>query len=516
MTLSSFVDNVRDVFKRDDLRGVFAEGINPGLARALGARLAIIFRENTAVEPVNIAIGHDMRLSGPVLARALSEGLASGGCRPVNMGLAGTELVGFLAAHYSDIIDGGIIITASHNPADNNGFKFFGRGGLPLPVATQIPPPFPRQVLQRLELGLRKSKVPARLRWDDFAPDYIRTAMEKGKLDFENAAAGSGSAFRIAVEAGNGMGGRIMREFAKLTPQFEWVFSNESPDGRFPIMVPNPVNPEYQKMVTALVRESTAHAGVCFDGDADRVALADEGGAIISPPFLATLIGSRLREKVGPECVIAHNLVCSWAVADTLGDRKKVLGDGRTLMTPVGYGKIKPIMYENPDIAFGAEHSGHYMFRDFYIADSGMLAGLMVLELAAELHAEGKTLSSELAGMRSRYVESGEINFLMPAERPVDSVIEEAVNAFQGDAERIYGVAEDGVKLMKKYPPKFEQTVSDVRVEFENWWFCLRASGTEGTGGGICRLYVESVDDVELMQRQRDALADLIGPEYRM
>ncbi len=516
MALSDFTERIDSVIKRDDIRGVYGENINTETARVLGENLADIFREATAVHPVNVVIGHDMRLSGGVLASALAEGLSQGGCRPISLGLAGTELVGFLVAHYSEFIDGGIIITASHNPADNNGFKFFGRKGLPLPVACELPAPLPKVPLERLALGMKKAKIPSRLHWDDFAPDYIKTAVGKGQLDFDKASEGATDRLRVVVEAGNGMGGRITREFAKLAPQFEWFFSNETPDGRFPITVPNPLQPAYQKMVAERVQEHAAHVGMCFDGDADRVALADENGDIISPPLLATLIGKKLREKLGPDCIIAHNMVCSWAVADTLGDRREVLGDAGTFITPVGYGRIKPIMFNNQDIAFGAEHSGHYMFRDFYTADSGMLAGLIVLELAAELHAAGRTLSSELAELRERYQESGEINFEMPASRPTDKVIEEAIDTFESDAKRIYGVAEEGVKPIKKFPPKFKQAVSDVRVECDDWWFCLRKSGTEGSGGGLCRLYVEAVGDKQLMEQKRDELVNLIGEQYRM
>jgi phosphomannomutase len=270
-------------------------------------------------------------------------------------------------------------------------------------------------------------------------------------------------------------------------------------------------------MVAELIEKTGSDVGVCFDGDADRVALFDENGEMVSPPILAALIGQRLREKLGAEEKIAHNLVCSWVVADTLGDREKVVdGKGGTVITPVGYGKIKAIMHENPDVVFGAEHSGHYMFRDFYIADSGMLAGLVVLELAAELHAEGKTLSSVVDKWRSRYIESGEINFQMPASRPAAQVIGEAVERFQDEAHSIYAVAEDGVRKIKKYPPRFKQAVDDIRLEGENWWFCMRRSGTEGSGGGICRLYVEAVEDRSLMEQKRDELVNLIGDEYRI
>ncbi|MHC5035396.1 MAG: hypothetical protein ACYTFZ_10205, partial [Planctomycetota bacterium] len=491
--------------------------IDARFAYNLGLALAETFAEQTAVDPVNIVVGHDMRLSGPVLAENLCAGLDDGGCRSIVMGRAGTELVGFLPAKYSDVIDGGVMITASHNPKDNNGFKFFGRGGAPLPLAAQIEPPFPDDELQRVALGAKKRGVPARLRWDDFAPDYIRTAVERGGCDFERAAGGAAEPLRIAVEAGNGMGGMILREFAALTPQFEWTFSHEVPDGNFPVVIPNPLHPEYQQMVSDLVLRTGSHIGFCFDGDADRVAVCDEKGQMVMPPQLTTLVGTRLREKLGPEIKVAFNLVSSWAVADTLGDRADVLGGARALMTPVGYSKVKPIMYADPQIAFGAEHSGHYMFREFWGADSGMLAGLLMLELVAELHSQGKTLSSALAEPRARYCDSGEINFQLPPDRPAHEAIAQATRDFADEVRRLYVVVDDRCRLVDSYPPEgVELSVSDVRAEAEAWWFCMRRSGTEAGTGDLLRLYVEADGDRALMEQKRDALVEMVGPELRI
>ena len=509
MALSDYVGSVEVVFKRDDIRGVYGRGIDVGFARALGKALAEVLRRTTAVEPVNVAVGHDMRLSGAALAAALCGGLVEGGCRPIELGLAGTELVGFVVAHYREVIDGGVIVTASHNPPDNNGFKFFGRGGQPLPLASTLPPPRPEDELKRCALAVEKMSIPPRLRWEQFAPDYIRTALDRGRLKFESGTAADAGPMRIAVEAGNGMGGRIMREFAALAPQFEWTFSNDRPDGRFPTVIPNPLMREYQELLGKLVRESRSHVGMCFDGDADRIALADERGEMLSPPLLAAMVGMRLRQKLGPEAKIAHNLACSWVIPDTLGERANVTGDGPTLMTPVGYGKIKTIMHHRPDIAFAAEHSGHYMFREFYNADSGMLAGLMFLEHAAELHAQGKTLSAELAPMRQRYCESGEINFEMPPGRSARDAIVRAAAEFRDQAVRMFAVGKEGVRPIDQYPPPFEVSAPDVRVEGEHWWFVMRTSGTEAAE--VCRLYVESDGDRKLMEQRRDRLIELIG-----
>jgi len=510
MSLQRYYERVDEVVKRDDIRGQYGTVITAQFARELGRALARDFRRATAVEPVNIVVGHDMRLSGPVLAEALCEGLARGGCRAIKMGLAGTELVGFLAAHHSEVIDGGVMVTASHNPPDNNGFKFFGRAGQPLPLAESLPAPCPENPLERMALAVKKASIPQRLRWEDFAPDYVRTAVQKGGLDFERAARGAREPLRVAVEAGNGMGGRIMREFAEMTPQFHWTFSNELPDGRFPKTVPNPLTARYQQMLAELVSRTRSHVGLCFDGDADRVAVADENGEMIEPSFMAALIGERLRQKLGPDTRVAFNLECSWAVPDALGDRRSVTADGPALITPVGYNRIKAIMHRDPRIAFGAEHSGHYMFREFYTADSGMLAGLIVLELAAELHAQSKRLSDAVAQMRARYHGSGELNFDLPPEQPVQEVIARVMDRLGREAERIYAVAADGVRAAESYPPPFETAAVDVRVEMKDWWFCIRRSGTEGN---VCRLYVEADGDRALMEQKVRALTELIGPQ---
>jgi phosphomannomutase len=517
MALSDVIAAVNKTVKRDDIRGVYGRTIDDEFAHALGLSLAEVLDAGTAVAPVNVVIGHDMRLSGPALAEGVSTGLEDGGCRPILLGRAGTELVGFLVAKYADVIDGGVMITASHNPKDYNGFKFYGRGGMPLPLAALMPAPEPEDPLQRIALGIRKRRVPQRLRWDEFAPDYMRTVVEKAGCDLGAAASGAASPLRVAVEAGNGMGGPIMRELAALAPQFEWTFAHDVPDGSFPVIVPNPLNAGYQQMIGELVRDSGSHVGFCLDGDADRCAVCDERGQALPPPMVTALVGARLRRRLGRDARIAFNLATSWVVPDTLGRRDEVLGDGDAVMTPVGYSKIKPIMHADPRIAFGAEHSAHYMFREFWGADSGMMAGVLMLEIVAELHAQGKSLSGAVQGFRSRYHESGEINFQLPADRPGDDVIAQAVRQFRGQVERLYVVVEDRVRTVDAYPPEgLALSVSDVRAEARDWWFCMRKSGTEAGAGDLLRLYVEADGDQGLMERQRDALVELIGPDLRI
>jgi phosphomannomutase len=228
-------------------------------------------------------------------------------------------------------------------------------------------------------------------------------------------------------------------------------------------------------------------------------------------------VGKRLLEKLGPDNRVAFNLATSWVVPDALGDRDNVLGDGTAVMTPVGYAKIKAIMYDDNTIMFGAEHSAHYMFREFWCSDSGMLAALLLLEYVAELHAKGESISAVLDGPRGRYFESGEINFAMPAERPGEVVIKEAIAAFRNEIEKLYVVVDDRVRLVDNYPPEgLRLSVDDVRAEAVDWWFCMRKSGTEGGGGGMLRLYVEADGDRALMEEKRDSLVAFVGPELRV
>ena len=262
MSVADYLKGIDEVIKRDDIRGIYGKALNRNFAYNLGLLLAEGFTRAAAVWPVNVVIGHDMRLSGSVLAEGLRQGLEDGGCRPIMMGLAGTEQVGFLVARYSDVIDGGVIITASHNPRAYNGFKFFGRGGKPLSLALAEGPAPPVGEMERIARGLKKRSLPPRLDWDEFAPDYIMTIVQRGGIElerFRNVELG------IAVEAGNGMGGRIIQQFAAMTPQLRWTFSNAVPDGNFPVVVPNPLQADYQRMLADVVERSGSDVGICFD-----------------------------------------------------------------------------------------------------------------------------------------------------------------------------------------------------------------------------------------------------------
>jgi phosphomannomutase len=517
MFIEELARRIDSVVKRDDIRGIAGDTITGELAFNLGRAFARLIRSRTAVRPVNIAVGHDARRSGPMLSLAFCSGVTEEGCRPILMGLAGTEVVGFMAAKYAEIIDGGVIITASHNPREYNGFKFFGRQGQPLDLAGKLAVPDPEKELTHLALSMKKAAIPLRLPWRRFAPDYARTILERSGADFRSAARGLRKPLKVAVEAGNGVGGVIAREIAALCPHFEWTFSHDNPDGSFPVTVPNPLTHSYQELVRTLVAERKPDVVLCFDGDADRAAVFDEKGEMVAPSIITTLVGTLLRKRLGADVKIAHNLPSSWCVADTLGDRDKVLGDGPTVMTPVGYGKIKPLMFEMPEIAMGAEHSGHYMFREFWRADSGMMCAVLMLEIAAQARGEGRRLSRLCAPFLKKYFPSRENNFQLAPSESAQGYIAQAVAEMGKGAKHIYVVSDGRCRDVNGYPPEgVAMDVSDVRVEFEDWWFCMRASGTEKEKGEILRCYVESVGKGVRAEHALKRIAKMVGPEKRL
>ena len=513
MSISQIIEQIAGAVKRDDIRGVFGETITCDFAFSLGRAFGEFLKQHTLIKPVNVVVGHDARRSGPMLALAFQKGLAVSDCRAIMLGMSGTEQVGFLPAKYPDVIDGGVMVTASHNPRQYNGFKFFGRRGQPLDLARTFEAPAPETELQKLALSVKKRMIPARLPWEDFAVDYARTVLEKSGVD-TLVEAGDATRIKVAVEAGNGVGGIICREVAELLPCFDWVFSHDTPDGNYPLVVPNPLKADYQAIARDLVKRSSADIALCFDGDADRTMIFDENGDMIPTSVVTALVGRQIQKRFGQNARIAHNLPSSWCVADTLGDRNRVGEDGLTLLTPVGYGKIKPLMFEMPEIALGAEHSGHYMFSDFWCADSGMMCAAIMVQLAEAAAGSGKKLSDIYRPISQRYFNSGEFNFQLPPDEPARQYIEQFASERMHDATQMFVVSEGRCCKVNEYPPSgIELEVDDVRVEFDDWWFVMRRSGTEAEKGDILRCCVESTKSREKVEKIIEDIAKMVGPD---
>ncbi len=432
-------------FKAYDVRGTVPDQINADLVRRVGnAFVAVV-----GAEP--IVVGYDMRPSSPELARAFADGARTAGADVTLIGLCSTDGLYFASGHLGRA---GAMFTASHNPAQYNGIKMCRTHAQPIGMETGL-----ADIRDRVASGeTLVAEVPGSLDETDLLAAYASYLLQLAPV--------KGRRLKVAVDAGNGMGGlttpavlsQIDAEVVEL--YFEL-------DGTFPNHEANPIEPANLVDLQACVRETGADIGLAFDGDADRCFLVDERGELVSPSVLTALIAARELAKQ-PGATIIHNLITSRAVPEIVTE----LG-GVPVRTRVGHSFIKATMAQT-DAIFGGEHSGHFYFRDFWRADSGMLAALHALAALAE----GDAPLSEVLAPYSRHVASGEIN----SEVADQAAVVAAIEAEWGSLEGVTLDHLDGL------------TVSAV-----DWWFNVRASNTEP----LLRLNAEG-KDAETMQRIRD------------
>ncbi len=455
------------LIKAYDVRGVVPDDLSPEIARLVGAAFVRVLGVATADGgPGTVVVGRDMRPSGPELVAAFAEGVTSQGVDVVLIGLASTDQLYYAAGSLGLP---GAMFTASHNPAQYNGIKLCRIGASPVGQDT----------------GLREIKALV-LEWSGTGIPVVDgppgTVTERDVLTdyaaFLNALVPLGASrhLDVVVDAGNGMGGHTVPAVLSglpltITPLFFEL------DGTFPNHEANPIDPENLRDLQAKVVQTGADLGLAFDGDADRCFVVDEKGDIVDPSTLTALIAVRELGK-HPGSVIIHNLITSAAVPEIVLEH-----GGIPERTRVGHSFIKARMAETGAV-FGGEHSGHFYFRDFWRADSGMLAALHTLAALGETP-EGTTLSSLLA-QYSRYSASGEIN---------TTVADQAAVVAQIKAE--YG-AREGVTL---------DELDGLTVSGDGWWFNVRPSNTEP----LLRLNAEG-KDTALMESVRDeALAIIRG-----
>ncbi len=432
-------------FKAYDVRGTVPDQINEDLVRRVGnAFVAVI-----GADP--IVVGYDMRPSSPGLARAFAEGAMQAGADVTLIGLASTDGLYFASGHLGRA---GAMFTASHNPAQYNGIKMCRTHAQPIGMETGL-----AEIRDRVASGeTLVAGTPGSLDEQDLLAEYAAYLLKLAPV--------SGRHLKVAVDAGNGMGGlttpavlsQIDAEIVEL--YFEL-------DGTFPNHEANPIEPANLVDLQAKVRETGADIGLAFDGDADRCFLVDEKGDLVSPSVLTALIAARELAKE-PGATIIHNLITSRAVPEIVTE----LG-GQPVRTRVGHSFIKATMAETNAI-FGGEHSGHFYFRDFWRADSGMLAALHALSALAE----GDAPLSEVLAPYSRHVASGEINSEVADQQAVVARIE----------------ADWGAR-----PGVTTDTLDGLSVIHADWWFNVRASNTEP----LLRLNAEG-KDAETMQQIRD------------
>ena len=470
------------VVKAYDVRGTVPDQLDADVARALGVAFAeaVVGRDGAH----GCVIGHDMRESGPALARAFADGVRSRGHDVALIGLCSTDGL-YYASGSLDLP--GAMFTASHNPARYNGIKLCRAGARPVGQDTGLAEV--RRLAERLlEEGDENAQEQAGdLVERDLLADYA--GFLRGLVDLSGI-----RALKVVVDAGNGMAGytvpAVLGTGAGLPElPLEVVPLYFELDGSFPNHEANPLDPENLRDLQAAVRAQGADLGLAFDGDADRVFVVDERGEPVSPSAITALIARRevaraVAEGADPaDVAVVHNVICSAQVPEEIAAT-----GARPVRTRVGHSFIKAEMASH-DAVFGGEHSAHYYFRDFWFADTGMLAAMHVLAALGEQEAP----LSELMGDLSRYPASGEVNSTVAdAEAATEKVLawgqEQGVEVDRLDGLTLTHPGGDGDPM---------------------WWLNLRASNTEP----LLRLNVEAEDAVT-MARVRDTVLGIVrtGP----
>jgi len=441
-----------ECFKAYDIRGQIPTTLNEEIAYRIGNATAQF------LDAKRVVIGRDMRLSSPDIADAVARGLIEAGAEVLDIGLGGTEMVYFSTGHLE--ADGGIVVTASHNPADYNGLKLVREEARPISADTGL------KDIRKLAEGDDRAVAanPGERRSVDIFDNYIRRML--GYIDVNQLAP-----LKLVVNGGNGCAGPVIDGLEPHLP-FDFVKVNHEPDGTFPNGVPNPMIVENREPTVEAIRKEGADMGVAWDGDFDRCFLFDETGAYIEGYYIVGLLAESLLAK-WPGSKIIHDPRLTWNTLDIV-ER----AGGKAVQSKSGHSFMKETM-RKVDGLYGGEMSAHHYFRDFSYADSGMIPWLLVAELIATT---GKPLS-ELVGARiAAYPTSGEINRTVA---DAGATLRMLHDAYAGKAQHVDDT--DGYSF-----------------EFDDWRFNIRMSNTEP----VIRLNVESRGDPELLRRMTD---DVLG-----
>src|SRR5579871_4407605 len=445
--------DLASIVKAYDIRGVVPGQLDEGVAESLGAAFAAFTGAGT------ILTMHDMRTSSGPLAAAFGRGAASQGADVLAAGLGSTDMLYYGSG---DLGVPGAMVTASHNPPQYNGIKLCRAGAKPVGIETGL-----KDIKDLAERALPPASVPGSIKTVDLLPgyaEYVRKLVDISEI----------RPLTVAVDAGNGMAGYTVPKVFEGLPITLIPLYFEL-DGTFPNHVANPIEPENLRDLQRAVVDQHADLGLAFDGDADRCFVIDERGQVVSPSALTALIAVRELARE-PGAAIIHNLITSRAVPEIIAEH-----GGTPVRTRVGHSFIKAKMAET-NAVFGGEHSGHFYFRDFWFADSGMLAALHTL---AALGHDDRPLSQILADF-SRYAASGEIN---------SEVADQAATTQR--VKDVYG-AQPGVTT---------DELDGLTVSGDTWWFNLRPSNTEP----LLRLNVEAADAVEMAAIRDEVLGIVRG-----
>jgi phosphomannomutase len=441
------------VFKAYDVRGRYPAELDEDGAEAIGRAFIAVTGAR------RVAVGHDVRLSSPSMSERFCAGVAAAGAEVCELGLAATEMVYFSVADGG--FDGGAAITASHNPPEYTGAKLMRAGALPLSGDTGI-----AEVGRVAMDGPPARNGPPGTRTRD--PATLGRFVERC-LGFVDA--GRIRPLRVVLDAANGMAGLY------LPPVLERLDLDPVPcflelDGRFPNHPPNPLLEDNRRFIEGKVVEERADLGIAWDGDADRCFFIDDTGEFVPGDFLTALLARHLLRRRGPATVV-YDLRASWAVPEAIRAAGGTPDEYR-----VGHAFIKRRMRE-VDALFGGEVSGHYYFKDFSYADSGLIPALLVLELVSEA---GRSLSQLVSDFRERYHISGEIN----------SQVRDGAAALE--------------RVSRHFADGRQSRVDGLSVVYDDWHFNVRPSNTEP----LIRLNLESLVSEEDMARRRDEVLAVI------
>ena len=441
-----------DIFKTYDIRGVVPTQLNPEVARLIG----LAFR--TEIAGSNVAVGRDMRIHSDEIASALRKGLVGSGCNVIDLGRISTDALYFAVGHLK--LDGGIMVTASHNPPEYNGFKMCRRDAEPLSGNDGI-----NRMQELISLGdldepVGGGRVEKKDILSDFA-EHVLSFIDRARI----------RPFKVVIDAGNGMAGvTVPRVFehlpCKLIPMYFDL------DGRFPNHLANPIEPENVRDLRERVLAEKADFGVAFDGDADRMFLIDDKGVPVGGDIVTLLVAKSLLSK-NPGATVLYNTICSRAVSEGI-----VAAGGRAVRTPVGHALIKPMMKKENAI-FGGEHSGHFYFQKNWYADSGLIAMLVAMEVMSE----SKKSLSALIGSLDPYVRSGELN------------------------SKVTSISKTLERIVAAFPDRMVDRLDGISIQTEDWWFNVRPSNTEP----LLRLNVEAKSAALLEEKTAELLLIIRG-----
>jgi len=446
------------IFKAYDIRGLVDKELTADFAFATGVAVARFLEQQR--EPGTVVIGEDMRPSSPVLASAFSAGVTSQGLDVTRIGLASTDMLYFASGKLNLP---GAMFTASHNPAAYNGIKLCLSGARPIGKESGLVT-IENFVKEGTPMAMRNIGVEKSHNMLEEYVDHLLTLVDVSQI----------RPLTVVIDAGNGMGGYTAPAvFKRLNAKvIEMYFEL---DGTFPNHEANPIEPSNLKDLQKAVKKHKADIGLAFDGDADRCFLVDEKGDLVNPSALTALIATRELKKY-PGSNIIYNLISSRAVKEVVEEN-----GGSAVRSRVGHSYIKKLMAET-NAVFGGEHSGHFYFRDFWKADSGMLAALHAIAALGETQSS----LSELLSTFNRYFSSGEIN----------SEVSDAKNAM-AVIEKKYG-EKNGIEV---------DHLDGLTINADDWWFNLRASNTEP----LLRLNVEASSKSRMEKVRDDVLNTIRG-----